>query len=92
MEAQIRAVGRTQGGNGMKPIADRLHGMGLKLGLWMLRGVPVSAVQAKSQVLGGGSATADQARGGALPPPSRILPGSGSAALFLSFEPLAPLC
>lgn len=51
-----------QGGAGMKPIADKLHSMGLRLGLWMLRGIPVSAVEAKSEILGGGGATADQAR------------------------------
>lgn len=52
----------SQGGAGMKPIADRLHAMGLKLGLWILRGIPVTAIEAKSEILGGGGVTADKVR------------------------------
>ncbi len=40
------------GGLGFKPLADRLHGMGLKFGLHIMRGIPRLAVQANLPIAG----------------------------------------
>jgi hypothetical protein len=40
------------GGKGFKPLADYLHGKGLKFGIHIMRGVPVIAVQRKLPILG----------------------------------------
>ena len=40
------------GGNGFKPLADWTHSLGLKFGVWTLRGVLPAAVRAKLPVLG----------------------------------------
>jgi hypothetical protein len=40
------------GGRGFKPLADWTHALGLKFGVWTLRGVLPAAVQAKLPVLG----------------------------------------
>jgi alpha-galactosidase len=40
------------GGAGFKPLADWTHGLGLKLGVWTLRGVLPAAVDARLPVLG----------------------------------------
>ncbi|RTQ48154.1 hypothetical protein EJV47_17115 [Hymenobacter gummosus] len=40
------------GGQGFKPLADYLHSKGLKLGIHLMRGVPVVAVQRRLPVLG----------------------------------------
>jgi alpha-galactosidase len=41
-----------RGGKGFKPLADWTHALGLKFGVWTLRGVLPAAVQAKLPVLG----------------------------------------
>jgi len=46
-------------GQGFKPLADYVHGKGLKFGIHLMRGVPRQAVYLKSPVLGT-SVTADQ--------------------------------
>ena len=40
------------GGKGFKPLADWTHDLGLKFGIWTLRGVVPQAIAAKSPVLG----------------------------------------
>ena len=40
------------GGKGFKPLADWTHDLGLKFGIWTLRGVAPQAIAAKSPVLG----------------------------------------
>jgi len=40
------------GGNGFKPLADYVHGKGLKFGIHILRGIPRQAVGANSPILG----------------------------------------
>ena len=46
-------------GAGFKPLADYIHGLGLKLGIHIMRGIPVQAVQQKTPVKGT-NVTADQ--------------------------------
>ena len=41
------------GGLGFKPLADRLHGMGLKFGIHVMRGIPQQAVKANTPIEGG---------------------------------------
>jgi len=43
---------------GFKPIADKVHAMGMKFGIHIMRGISNTAVDAKSPVQGGGGATA----------------------------------
>lgn len=43
---------------GFKPIADKVHAMGMKFGIHIMRGISTAAVDAKTPVLGGGGATA----------------------------------
>lgn len=40
------------GGRGFKPLADYLHGQGLKFGIHLMRGVPVVAVQRRLPIKG----------------------------------------
>ena len=40
------------GGQGFRPLADYLHGKGLKFGIHIMRGVPVMAVQRRLPILG----------------------------------------
>lgn len=40
------------GGKGFKPLADRIHGMGLKFGIHIMRGIPRQAVHANTSILG----------------------------------------
>ncbi len=42
----------SRGGAGFKPLADRIHAMGLKFGIHMMRGIPRAAAHAHSAVLG----------------------------------------
>ncbi|WP_099204135.1 glycoside hydrolase family 27 protein [Scatolibacter rhodanostii] len=52
---QIPAVNRfpsAADGKGFKPIADKIHGMGLKFGIHIMRGVPRLAVHKQLPVLG----------------------------------------
>ncbi len=46
-------------GAGFKPLADYIHNLGLKLGIHIMRGIPVQAVQQKSKIKGT-NLTADQ--------------------------------
>ena len=46
-------------GNGFKPFADKLHAMGLKFGVHMMRGIPRQAVQAKMPIEGSTYTAAD---------------------------------
>ena len=39
-------------GNGFKPLADYIHGKGLKFGIHLMRGIPVVAVEKNTPVLG----------------------------------------
>jgi len=39
-------------GAGFKPLADRLHAMGLKFGIHVMRGIPIQAVHANAPILG----------------------------------------
>ena len=39
-------------GAGLRPISDAVHAMGLKMGAWVVRGVPVEAVQANLPIAG----------------------------------------
>ncbi|MEJ1192251.1 glycoside hydrolase family 27 protein [Pseudarthrobacter sp. CCNWLW207] len=59
---QMPAVNRfpsAAGGRGFKPLAERIHGMGLKFGLHIMRGIPRQAVRDRLPVEGT-NATADQ--------------------------------
>jgi len=47
------------GGAGFKPLADFIHGLGLKFGLHIMRGIPRAAVEAR-QPIAGSDYTADQ--------------------------------
>jgi len=47
------------GGNGFKPLSDYVHGLGLKFGIHVMRGIPRQAVWAKSPVMGTNGITAD---------------------------------
>lgn len=40
------------GGQGFKPLADRLHAMGLKFGIHVMRGIPQQAVKANTRIAG----------------------------------------
>jgi len=41
-------------GVGLSIIAERVHAMGLRLGVWTIRGIPAKAVQAKLPIFGTG--------------------------------------
>ncbi|MDQ0000796.1 glycoside hydrolase family 27 protein [Pseudarthrobacter sulfonivorans] len=59
---QLPAVNRfpsARDGMGFRPLADRIHGMGLKFGLHVMRGIPRQAVRNRLPVEGTGF-TADQ--------------------------------
>jgi len=47
------------GGKGFKPLSDYLHGLGLKFGIHVMRGIPRQAVWAKAPVMGTNGITAD---------------------------------
>ncbi|MVN76014.1 alpha-galactosidase [Hymenobacter sp. HMF4947] len=47
------------GGRGFRPLADYLHGQGLKFGIHLMRGVPVVAVQRKLPIKGTKRTAAD---------------------------------
>ena len=47
-------------GAGFKPLADYIHGKGLKFGIHIMRGIPRIAVQARTPVKGADGITADQ--------------------------------
>ncbi|MBC7904858.1 MAG: glycoside hydrolase family 27 protein [Gemmatimonadaceae bacterium] len=47
------------GGKGFKPLSDYVHGLGLKFGIHVMRGIPRQAVWAKSPVMGAPGITAD---------------------------------
>ena len=49
-----------QGGQGFKPISNQVHSLGLKFGVWTIRGVPKVAAAKKLPIFGT-SYTADQA-------------------------------
>ena len=58
----IPAVNRfpsSDGGKGFKPLADYVHGLGLKFGIHIMRGVPRLAVAKKSAILGTSYTAAD---------------------------------
>jgi hypothetical protein len=44
---------------GFKPIADKVHAMGMKFGIHIMRGISVAAVAAKSPILGTNATAAD---------------------------------
>lgn len=59
---QIPAVNRfpsSAGGRGFAPLAGKIHAMGLKFGIHIMRGIPRQAVHAHLPVLGG-NCTADE--------------------------------
>lgn len=45
--------------NGFKPLSDYVHGLGLKFGIHVMRGIPRQAVWAKSPIKGANGITAD---------------------------------
>ena len=47
------------GGKGFKPLADYIHGLGLKFGIHIMRGIPRRAVQANLPVYGSSAHAAD---------------------------------
>jgi alpha-galactosidase len=47
------------GGQGFKPLADRIHALGLKFGFHVMRGIPRQAVNAKSPIEGSTFTAAD---------------------------------
>ena len=47
------------GGKGFKPLADQIHGMGLKFGFHMMRGISHQAVNAKTPIEGSSFTAAD---------------------------------
>jgi hypothetical protein len=47
------------GGRGFKPLADYIHGLGLKFGIHIMRGIPRRAVQANLPVRGSNARAAD---------------------------------
>lgn len=49
-----------KGGLGLRPLATYLHGLGLKFGLHVMRGIPRQAIRAKTPILGTNGITADQ--------------------------------
>jgi len=42
----------SRGGKGLKPLADYVHGLGLKFGIHIMRGVPIQAVEKNTPILG----------------------------------------
>jgi len=54
-----RRFGSSGNGAGFKPLADYVHGLGLKFGIHVMRGIPRQAVWAKSPVKGTNGITAD---------------------------------
>lgn len=50
----------SDGGQGLKPLADYVHSKGLKFGIHVMRGIPRQAVWAKSPVYGTNGITADR--------------------------------
>jgi alpha-galactosidase len=46
-------------GNGFKPLADYVHGKGLKFGIHVMRGIPVIAVNKNTSVMGSDARAAD---------------------------------
>jgi hypothetical protein len=46
-------------GTGFKPLIDQIHGMGLKFGFHLMRGIPRQAVQAKTPIQGSNFTAAD---------------------------------
>jgi hypothetical protein len=47
------------GGQGFKPLADKIHKLGLKFGLHMMRGIPRQAVNSATPIAGTGLTAAD---------------------------------
>ncbi len=47
------------GGKGFKPLADYIHSKGLKLGIHVMRGIPVEAVKKNTPILGSSARAAD---------------------------------
>jgi alpha-galactosidase len=47
------------GGHGFKPLSDYVHGLGLKFGIHVMRGIPRQAVWSKTPVMGAPGITAD---------------------------------
>ncbi|HEY8964842.1 MAG TPA: glycoside hydrolase family 27 protein [Candidatus Methylacidiphilales bacterium] len=50
-----------EGGAGFKPLADKIHGLGLKFGFHMMRGIPRQAFQAATPIEGSAFTAADAA-------------------------------
>ena len=48
-----------EGGKGFKPLADYVHGRGLKFGIHLMRGIPVKAVRENTLILGSEAHAAD---------------------------------
>jgi len=49
----------SQDGRGFRPLADRIHALGLRFGVHLMRGVPRLAVERNLPVLGGGARAQD---------------------------------
>lgn len=52
------------GTKGFKPLADRVHALGLQFGIHIMRGIPRKSVTAKSPILGTSYTAVDAARSG----------------------------
>ncbi len=48
----VKRFPSSEGGKGFKPIADKIHDMGLKFGIHIMRGIPRQAVHRNTAVLG----------------------------------------
>jgi hypothetical protein len=58
----IPAVNRfpsSAGGRGFRPLADYIHGLGLRFGINIMRGIPRQAVKANLPVFGSAARAAD---------------------------------
>lgn len=47
------------GGRGFRPLADYVHGLGLKFGVHLMRGIPVQAVEANTSIRGSAQRAAE---------------------------------
>ncbi|MGN1348274.1 MAG: alpha-galactosidase [Acutalibacteraceae bacterium] len=52
----------SKGGKGFKPIADKIHAMGLKFGIHIMRGIPRQAVHMNTKIMCGGVTARDIAQ------------------------------
>jgi alpha-galactosidase len=61
LQPAVNRFPTADGGKGFKPLADAVHGMGLKFGIHIMRGIPRVAVEANTPILGTNFKAADAA-------------------------------